>query len=254
MSIPKASLNFSAYAWAKLQFFLNATNSEVGMMGISSLENPLTIIDLAILPQEVTTASIEFSEEGIANFYDDCIDLKMNPIQYSRVWIHTHPTGIYSPSSVDEKTFSDIFGKCDWAVMYILTKDNRDYCALQFNRFPQHRVELTGTRVDFSIPFQNSNKELWEKELKDNVKKKEIIVKKFNKKENKQNGYGYYGSRINPLDKWTEHYFNKENDEKNLMNDFLKDDFFEEDFYEDDFFTGDYGEVVSYTAKPKKGI
>lgn len=232
MSIPKSSLKFSAYAWAKLQFFLKEINTEVGMMGISSEKDPLTIVDLAVLPQQVTTASVEFSEDGIANFYEDCTDLNMSPVQYSRVWIHTHPTGIYNPSGVDEKTFKDIFGNCDWAVMYILSKDNKDYCALQYNKFPQHRVELTGTRVDFSIPFQGSEEELWKKELQENVKKKEIIVKKETKPFEK---FGHFGSKINPLDKWTERRYKKPS-YYNTQDDFFEDGFFEEDFSDEFFF------------------
>lgn len=176
MSIPKASLKFSAYAWAKLQYVLRATKNEVGMFGISLKEDPLSIIDLAILKQKVTSASVEFDQEGIANFYDDCIDKGMNINQYSRVWIHTHPSGIYSPSSTDEKTFLDTFGNCDWAVMYILTKDNKDYCALQYNKFPANRVELIGQRVDFSIPFPKSNADEWKKELETFVEEKVFVV------------------------------------------------------------------------------
>ncbi len=190
-TMPRASLRFSPYAWAKLQHALKTINTEVGMFGITDKEDPLCVLDVSILPQEVSSASIEFSEEGLASFYEDCIDEGLLPEQYSRIWIHTHPSGVYSPSSVDEKTFEDIFGNCDWAVMYIVTKDNREYCALQYNRVPKHRVELGKAIVDFSIPFPASNIFNWEKEIKDNVKKK-VFENKFKTKTSGSKDYPFH--------------------------------------------------------------
>jgi len=172
MKIPQASLKFSAYAWAKLQYVLNLGNTEVGMFGLTDSEDPLTVLDLVMPPQEVTESSVEFSGDGVADYYEDCIELGLQPNQYARIWIHTHPMGVYKPSALDEKTFKEVFGKCDWAIMYILTKDQRDYCALQYNKIPSHRVELTGNRVDFSIPFCESRQEEWAEEYKKNVKEK----------------------------------------------------------------------------------
>lgn len=236
MTIPKAFLKFSPYAWAKMQYMLRAGDTEVGMMGITTLEDPLKIYDVVVLPQESTGASFEFTKEGIANFYEDCIDCGLKPIQYSRVWIHTHPSGVHGPSSTDEKNFSEIFGNCDWAVMYILAKDNVDYCALQFNNMPAHRVELTGSRVDFLIPFPASNVLEWEKEYKENVKKKVFEYKK--------NKNDKVICRLDPTGYKPKEIFkslNKIQDIEEGLMDYSEDDlFFEDDWWDANFYKGSY--------------
>jgi proteasome lid subunit RPN8/RPN11 len=193
-------------------------------------------LNVVLLPQEVSSASVEFSEEGIANFYEDCIDEGLTPDQYSRIWIHTHPSGIYTPSGVDEKTFEEIFGKCDWAVMYILTKDNHEYCALQYNKTPKHRVELKESKVDYSIPFPASNLEEWEKEYKENVKKKvyvkkEPVINKLSETSGFKKEYPFQSS--SKKSSWKKNYYDPIPDPSYQVDSAYEEFWDEEDFWED---------------------
>ena len=53
-----------------------------------------------------------------------------------RLWMHTHPMASPMPSGVDEDTFASKFGKCDWAVMFILGRTGLTYARLAFSAGP----------------------------------------------------------------------------------------------------------------------
>src|SRR5947209_14095353 len=45
--------------------------------------------------------------------------------QFARLFMHTHPGNSPQPSATDEETFARVFGRCDWAVMFILARDRK---------------------------------------------------------------------------------------------------------------------------------
>jgi len=168
--IPRASVRFTPYAWAKLCFMRDSLDTEIGGFGICDADDPLLIEDIAILPQEVTCASVEFDGEAICDFLEVQLDAGREPYQVSRVWIHTHPQGVRSPSSQDEETFSESFGGSGWAVMLILPRGtDTPWCCLQYNGQIPHRIEGIEVKVDFSGEFEGSDQALWEAEINENV-------------------------------------------------------------------------------------
>jgi hypothetical protein len=50
---------------------------------------------------------------------------------------------------VDEETFSRVFGACDWAIMFILSRSQRTYARLSFGTGPGGQMEL-GVAVDWA--------------------------------------------------------------------------------------------------------
>jgi hypothetical protein len=192
--IPQAQLRFTPYAWAKLECIRDLGDTEVGGFGIASDDDPMCIVDIALIKQQCTGSTVEFDDIGVADYFDDCIDAELHPEQFGRVWIHTHPYGCHKPSMTDEKTFEKCFGGCDWAVMYILSKDGTDYCALQYNKIPSHRVELRRAVIDFSIPFQQSEYAMWKEEYDEMVTKKVIVpTVKIDKKDKWVGGQSMFG-------------------------------------------------------------
>ncbi|MBR9801292.1 hypothetical protein GYB59_06155, partial [bacterium] len=79
------------------------------------------------------------------------------------VWIHTHPGDSPYPSPVDEETFRRVFGKADWALMFILARGGESYARLRFNSGPGGNVELP-VEVDYSSRFDASDQTAWEAE------------------------------------------------------------------------------------------
>ena len=164
-------LEFTPMAWAKMLFLRKASlPNEVGAFGIASDENnPFLIQDIMIVEQDVSVASVQFTEDGLRAFYHSMDDRGLSPFQFNRVWLHTHPGMLPTPSCTDEGTFEDIFGPCSWAVMFILADNGQYYCRL---RVTAGDVSLSGeikSSVVFSHDFPSSDIPAWQKEFDDKV-------------------------------------------------------------------------------------
>ncbi|MHC4158410.1 MAG: hypothetical protein ACYSSO_04945, partial [Planctomycetota bacterium] len=113
-------LRFSPTAWAKLLYFRDRTDNEVGGFGITEADDLLYVTDFVTVKQEVTAVSVKFDDDSVADFFDSQVDLGRKPEQFARHWLHTHPGSFAEPSAIDEETFKRVFWACQWAVMFIL--------------------------------------------------------------------------------------------------------------------------------------
>jgi len=153
---PKASaLIFSPLAWLKLRLFLHTDEVEVGFFGISSADNLLYVEDLVAPKQTVSQVTVAFDDVAVADHFDRCADAGIGPARCGRIWVHTHPGQSPEPSSVDEATFTRVFGDCDWAVMAIVARGGATYARLAFNAGPGGQT-LLPVEVDW---------ERWPKDL-----------------------------------------------------------------------------------------
>lgn len=160
-------LRFSPTAWAKLQFFGARGESEIGGFGIASADDLLKIEEFSTVIQEVSCASVAFSDEAVADFFEAQVDAGKKPEQFARVWLHTHPGTSARPSSTDEATFYRVFGRCDWAVMFILS-EGQSYARLRFNTGPGGELKIP-VEIDFNSPFAASDYDAWEAEYIANI-------------------------------------------------------------------------------------
>ena len=173
---PKPVLRFSPYAWAKLLFFRDHGDTEVGGFGITpflgmvprDVDMGLYVEDFVTVRQLTSAVTVAFEDDAVADFYDRQVDLDRQPSQFSRVWIHTHPGSSAMPSSVDEETFARVFGQSDWAVMFILARGGQTYARLRFNTGPGADVRMR-IEIDYSHPFGASNHAEWLEEFTANV-------------------------------------------------------------------------------------
>ena len=164
----RPALRFSPTAWAKLLHFRDRGGTEIGGFGISAEDNPLLIQEFVTVKQEVTGASISFDDEAVAEFFDQQVDIGRTPEQFARVWLHSHPGDSPVPSSIDEETFQRVFGRCDWAVMFVIGQVGKTYARLRFNVGPGGQT-IIPVQVDYSTAFGPSDIDAWEKEYKANV-------------------------------------------------------------------------------------
>jgi len=162
-------LKFSPYAWAKLLFFRDRGDTEIGGFGITPADDPLHIEDFITVKQSVTVAGVTFEDGAVGEFLDDQVDAGRQPSQVLRVWCHTHPGRSPEPSCVDEETFVRVFGSCDHAVMFILARGGKSFARLRFNVGPGGDVRIP-VAVDYSQPFDASDFDAWGAEYKANVK------------------------------------------------------------------------------------
>jgi proteasome lid subunit RPN8/RPN11 len=143
------ALTFSPLAWLKLQFFCHAGDTEIGGFGISAEEDLLYIEEFRTVRQDVTPMSVAFEDTAVADFFDDCIDQGIHPSRCGRVWLHTHPGASAMPSGTDDETFGRVFGRCDWSVMFILSRTCQTYTKLSFSAGPRGEI-LLPVQVDWS--------------------------------------------------------------------------------------------------------
>jgi len=168
-SKPDPVLRFSPTAWAKLLFFRDHGNNEIGGFGVTARDDLLLVQDFVTVKQQDSMASILFDDEAVAEFFEQQVEAGRRPEQFARLWLHTHPGDSPRPSTTDEETFQRVFGHCDWAVMFVLAATGKTYARLRFNVGPGGSVQIP-VEVDFDCEFGPSDREAWEAEYKANVR------------------------------------------------------------------------------------
>jgi hypothetical protein len=163
-----AVLRFSPTAWAKLLFLRDAGNTEIGGFGISPAEDLLFVEDIALVTQTCTLVHVEFGDYAVADYFDRQVDAGRRPEQFARIWVHTHPGNSAEPSGTDELTFSRVFGRADWAVMFILARGGQSFARLRYNVGPGVDVKLP-VDVDYARAFAASDQDGWQAEYTANV-------------------------------------------------------------------------------------
>ncbi len=162
-------LRFSPTAWAKLLYFRDRGQTEIGGFGISAAEDLLLVKDFQTVKQEVTAASVSFDDNSVADLFEQQVEAGRKPEQFGRIWLHSHPANCPKPSSIDNETFTRVFGKCDWAVMVIISKNDQSYAKLRFNTGPGGQIQIP-VEIDYSQPFDQSDLKSWEAEYQLNIK------------------------------------------------------------------------------------
>lgn len=166
----------SQYAYDKIIYALKNIKTEVSGFGILSQKDPLIVDDFYVPKQENTSYHTEMDDNSVADFVDDYIDKGYEPWQLQRIWIHTHPAGIASPSAEDENTFKRCFGRADFAVMLIFAKSGEISCTIHINS--PIRMTIPAKIAIDNYEVNSDFKEM----LKKNVKTKKVIIKKNKKK------------------------------------------------------------------------
>ena len=164
----KAVLRFSPTAWAKLLFFRDYGETEIGGFGVCGAEDLLYVDQFVTVRQEASVASVSFDDAAVADYFDAQVDEGRKPEQFARIWLHTHPGDSPQPSGTDLGTFARVFGGCQWAVMFILARNGKSYARMRFNVGPGGQV-LVPVEVDYSRPFGPSDRESWEIEYHANI-------------------------------------------------------------------------------------
>jgi hypothetical protein len=142
-------VTFAPLAWLKLQYFCHAGPTEIGGFGLTSADDLLYVEDFVTVRQRVSAVSVHFDDEAVADFFDQCVDRHLPTDRFARLWCHTHPAASVTPSTTDEETFARSFGRCDWAVMFILGRSGKTYARLAFTVGPCIQREIP-TTVDWT--------------------------------------------------------------------------------------------------------
>ena len=167
-SLNQPVLRFLPTAWAKLLFFRDRGQTEIGGFGISAADDLLLMEDFVTVKQDVSVGSVSFDDEAVADFFDAQVDAGRTPEQFARVWLHSHPGDSPRPSATDQETFRRVFGGCQWALMFIVATGGKSYARLRFNVGPGGQI-LIPVEVGYSQAFGPSDEDAWEAEYEANI-------------------------------------------------------------------------------------
>jgi hypothetical protein len=156
-------------------FLRDLGETEVGGFGICAADDPLYVQDVQLVKQMCTGVSVCFDDQAVADFFDRQVDLGRKPAEFSRIWVYTHPGSCPEPSITDEDTFTRVFGRTDWAVMFILACRGQSYARLRFHVGPGGDLDLP-VDVDYSRPFLGSDHAAWRQEYLAAVEVAEIVL------------------------------------------------------------------------------
>jgi proteasome lid subunit RPN8/RPN11 len=150
-------------------FLRDYGDTEVGGFGVSRRGDLLLVEDFCLVQQRCTPASVTFSDESVADYFDRQVDQLRVPAEFARIWIHTHPGDSAAPSLTDELTFERCFGEADWAVMLIVARGGQVYARQRFNAGPGGAARLA-VGLDFLQPFPATNCAAWQLEYQRQVR------------------------------------------------------------------------------------
>ena len=129
-------LRFSPTAWAKLLYLRDVGDTEVGGFGITAADDLLFVEDVELVRQVLYAGLRGLRRPGRGRLLRPAGGPRRGCEQFGRIWVHTHPGNCPQPSSVDEETFARVFGRTDWAVMFILARGGQSYARLRFHVGP----------------------------------------------------------------------------------------------------------------------
>lgn len=163
----RQSLRFTQYAWRKLIWMRDRQKKEVAGWAVTDPDDNLLVRDIAILPQIVTYATFDFDKQGMSDYTVRRVREGMQPNQFLRVWIHTHPGESAEPSTKDLETFRRDLAEYEWQVMFIIGETGKYTCTMRL-RLENGLVAETALPVEMHM--DPAHVEEWEKEFKENVK------------------------------------------------------------------------------------
>jgi len=152
-------LRFSPTAWAKLMYWRDLGPTEVAGFCRTDPQDLYAVVDAVLLPQVAARQWVSLDGPGVADYFDQQVDLGRQPREFARIWFHTHPGPCARPSLTDRTTFGQAFGHTADAVMLIFAR-----CGRTFAQVRSHG-ELWPLRVnvDFRRDFRGSSFPEWER-------------------------------------------------------------------------------------------
>ena len=159
----RPTLTFTPTAWAKLLYLRDRGPTEIGGFGISSRESLLRVQDIQLPTQQCTETFVTFDDVAVAEFFEEQVAEERVPMEFGRIWIHTHPGDSPQPSPTDRRTFAQVFGPCDWAVMFILARGGQTRAELHWRAGGPALIPVR-VEVDFKGIFAGSDPDSWEQE------------------------------------------------------------------------------------------
>ena len=178
--------------WSHMKYMVQTCSGEMTGFGVGTKDDPLHVIAFKVLKQRCSAASCEFDDAAVAEYWAEQHKLGRSPREFARVWVHSHPGNMLEPSGTDWENMRNTFGKCDWAVMLILSKDGGHKAWVQFGGEGPNGVIEADVRVDWTQGWGDETGKRW-KEDQEKVKGITNIVSQCGLS---RSGYYQYGGQM----------------------------------------------------------
>jgi hypothetical protein len=76
---------------------------------------------------------------------------------------------------VDTETFARVFGRCQWAVLFVLARTGKVYARLRFNVGPGGSMDLA-IEIDWLAPFASADQKAWAAEYEANIESRGTTI------------------------------------------------------------------------------
>lgn len=193
----KASVYFSAEAWAKMVMLIKEFDKEVAWHGVARRGDDETldeyiIDDIVVYPQEVTGATVEMDTEKYALWIQENIeDERFNHIYMQG---HSHVNMGTSPSSVDLNHQEEILGMLGDNDFYIFMIWNKSFASTNKIYDLKKNVMFEDKDITVKIIGQNEGLDEFIKNAKDMVKIKSYTYSAPGGYTGYYSGQGYMGA------------------------------------------------------------
>jgi proteasome lid subunit RPN8/RPN11 len=104
--------------------------TEVTGFFVTKKDEPLQVIDALLAKAKCSMATVDITQEAIAEMFMEQIPLGIYPEQLM-IWWHTHPGNSAAPSMTDTETFEELSQDRTTNIMYILAKDNNEFARVK---------------------------------------------------------------------------------------------------------------------------
>ena len=195
-------LVLSQKAHQKMTYLRALAETEISGFGLAPSGDPLYVEDVFLVRQVCSSVTTDMDDDGVAMYYDRMVKRGLQPYQFGRIWIHTHPGFSSSPSGTDEDTFERLFKGSSWGIMMIMGNDSYS-CRMSIQVGPcTYSVEIPVVIERTLVDSQEA--EDWKDELVQAVKRERAPevgnIVGFGQHPQLYGGYGGYGG----LDDYTD--------------------------------------------------
>jgi proteasome lid subunit RPN8/RPN11 len=162
------TLTLSELAYKKLKWMLGkiGQRGEMSAFGVTREGEPLYVEDWVIVKQEVSSCHTEMDDDSLSDMIVQMAGKGIEPVRCGRVWLHTHPDGVHSPSGTDELQFKELFDQMSHGVMVIAAGDNWWYARMSVRSSEGIRAEKV---LSIVVDWAGVANEAWDREYEEKV-------------------------------------------------------------------------------------
>lgn len=198
---------FNTEVLLKIKAYVDECDKEISWLGVvekieadNKKENDhdcFLITDVMLVPQEVSSSTVELTQEGLSEFGTKLIQSNQSELfNKIKMWGHSHVNMSVSASSTDDETFEDFYKNSDFFIRSICNKKGEmkvDFIDCNsgikymditwYENKSAEQIQLEKMINDFNEKQDKLFEDIKEKvklEMKKNLKEEPKVISKYN--------------------------------------------------------------------------